>query len=80
LCCILNFSVGRVTKQEWENTGFNKKKELFAVMVKLFTQELRYTYLTTGTMCKNNFYILKVIDTVGNVCIVLLQLIIICTT
>jgi hypothetical protein len=41
------FFVGKVTRGEGENTGFNEEKELFALMVKLFPQELRDTYLST---------------------------------
>jgi hypothetical protein len=41
------FSVGKVTKVEGENSGVNKKKELFDVMVNHFPQELRDIYLST---------------------------------
>jgi hypothetical protein len=44
---VLYFSVGKVTRGEGANTGVNKEKELFAVMVNLFPQELRDTYLST---------------------------------
>jgi hypothetical protein len=37
--CII-FFVGKITRGEGENTGVNKEKELFAVMVNLFPQEL----------------------------------------
>jgi hypothetical protein len=46
LCSVLYFSVGKVTRGE-ENTGVNSEKEIFAVMVNLFPQELRDTYLST---------------------------------
>jgi hypothetical protein len=38
--------VGKVTRGG-ENTGVNKRKELFAVIVNTFAQELRDAYLTT---------------------------------
>jgi hypothetical protein len=44
---VLYFSVGKVTREEGKNTGFNKDKELFAVIVNIFTQELRASYLST---------------------------------
>jgi hypothetical protein len=47
LCPVLYFSVERVTRRGGENTGINKEKELFAVMVKLFPQELSDAYLST---------------------------------
>ena len=39
--CMIYFSVGKVTGGEGENTGINNAKELFAVMVNLFPQELK---------------------------------------
>jgi hypothetical protein len=39
--------LGNVTRVEGEVTGNNKENELFAVMLNLFLQELRDTYLTT---------------------------------
>jgi hypothetical protein len=47
LCSVLYFSVGKVTRGEVENTGVNKEKELFAVMVNLYPQDLRDAYLST---------------------------------
>jgi hypothetical protein len=47
LCSVLYLCVGKVTRGEGENTGVNKRKEPFIVMVNLFPQELRDTYLST---------------------------------
>jgi hypothetical protein len=47
LCFVLYFSVGKVNRREGENTGSNKGKELFAVMVNLLSQELRGTNVST---------------------------------
>jgi hypothetical protein len=44
---VLYFSVRNAIRGEGENTGVNKEKELFAVMVNLSPQELRDTYLST---------------------------------
>jgi hypothetical protein len=47
LCSVLYFFVGEVTRGEGGNTGFNREKLPSAVMVNLFSQELRDTYLST---------------------------------
>ena len=62
LCSVLYFSVGKVARGDGEDTGIRKEKELFAVMVKLFPQELRV--LTSALswnklVFKYNFYNLK---------------------
>jgi hypothetical protein len=44
MCSLLYISVGKVTRGEGEITDVNKEKEL---MVNLFPQELRDTYLIT---------------------------------
>jgi hypothetical protein len=54
--------VGKVMRVEGKNTGINKEKQLFAVMVNLFPQELRDAYLSTvleKLVCKCNFYNLR---------------------
>jgi hypothetical protein len=62
LYSVLYFSVGKVARGDGEDTGIRKEKELFAVMVKLFPQELRV--LTSALswnklVFKYNFYNLK---------------------
>ena len=47
LCSVLYFSVRNITRGDRENSGFEKDKELFAVAMNLFAQELRDTYLST---------------------------------
>jgi hypothetical protein len=44
--CII-FFCRKVTGVEGENTGVKRVKELFAVMMNLFPQELRDTYFST---------------------------------
>jgi hypothetical protein len=47
LFSVLYFCVGKFTRGEGENTGIYKEKELLAVVVNHFLQELRNTYLST---------------------------------
>jgi hypothetical protein len=47
LCSVLHFSVGKVTSGQGENIGVNRVKELFAVMMNIFPQDLRDTYFST---------------------------------